>query len=358
MKFLKRNTTIQPYKDFWTWFQKNGQTFFNIVKEQNDIEKNFLDKIFPKLQDLHDGCNCLTGMYDDHTAELILSAEGVIKNVVFMEEIICAAPKIKGWKFTALKPSSSTDALGVEIDGYVFNKDNISFYANELPDYPDEIDIIIVYDALTEGNKSKILRGINIFLDHYLGELEFITNIDNITLINRAEAQKELIPITKLKDFLTLRQKAFVEKYDATRLNTENNQYSIFKTELESGNVLLSLIDTGLLKWDAKASHPWIATFIFKYPNGNNGMPNKKDYALLDDIESNIKIELKDIAGYLNIGRRTGDGEREIYFACKDFRTPSKVFFDIQKKYALDFVAIEFDIYKDKYWKSFNCFNR
>jgi hypothetical protein len=59
--------------------------------------------------------------------------------------------------------------------------------------------------------------------------------------------------------------------------------------------------------------------------------------------------------GYLSIGRQTADSVREIYFACKDFRKPSKVMHNIQMKYA-DQIEISFDLYKDKYWMSFNRF--
>ena len=38
---------------------------------------------------------------------------------------------------------------------------------------------------------------------------------------------KELIPISKLKDFLTWREKEFIEKYEGTRHNTENDSYAL-----------------------------------------------------------------------------------------------------------------------------------
>ena len=88
----------------------------------------------------------------------------------------------------------------------------------------------------------------------------------------------------------------------------------------------------------------------------NNGMPNESDYKLLEKIEEEIKLKLKDSEEYLNIGRQTAKGERDIYFACKDFRKPSKIFFKIQQKYSSSF-EIEYDIYKDKYWQSFKRFN-
>ena len=84
-------------------------------------------------------------------------------------------------------------------------------------------------------------------------------------------------------------------------------------------------------------------------------MPDSKTLGVLNEIESAISTELKDADGYLNIGRQTADSIREIYFACKDFRKPSKVLFKIQQKYA-DIYDVTFDIYKDKYWQTFERF--
>jgi hypothetical protein len=300
----------------------------------------------------------LTGMCDDNTAELVLTADGFTKNIVFVEELIAAAPKMDGWKFTALKPALDIKDVSIEMGGYNFTADNIHFYSNESAEYPDEIDITLVHDDLTEDNKNTITNGSYIFLDNFLGELDVANNIDNLIIIGRQEAQKELIPIVKLKDFLTWRQKEFIEKYDGVRYNTENDTYSVLEAKLESGNALIAVVNSELLNWDSKASHPWMAVFTVKYDGSkNNGMPNKDDYQLMDNIEQEMMQELKDADGYLNIARQTAKGERKIYFACKDFRKPSKIFFKLSQAYAGNF-KIEYEIYKDKYWQSVERFNK
>ena len=355
--FGKKEEPIKSYEDFWNWFQKNEKDFFIVVKNHKDIEKGFFDKLSTKLGELKDGYFYLTGMYDDNTVELVLTADGNTKNIVFVEELANSAPQIDGWKFTALKPAMDIERLGINMYGYKFQKENLNFYSNENPEYPDEIDITVVHNDLTEDNKTQISTGTSIFLDNYLGELDFVNNIDNLTTIGKPEAQKELVPISKLKDFLTWRQKEFIEKYEGVLYDTENDNYSMLEAELESGNKLLAVVNIELLNWDSKASHPWISVLTLKY-NGrnNNGMPNDNDYKLLDKIEEEIMQELKDIDGYLNIGRQTANGEREIYFACKDFRKPSKVFLKTQQTYS-DSFEIDYDIYKDKYWQSFERFN-
>ncbi|MDB5199937.1 MAG: hypothetical protein JWO92_1900 [Chitinophagaceae bacterium] len=103
--FAKKDEPIESYADFWNWFQKNQKLFFKVVKEKGNIEKEFFDKLSPRLDEIKDGIYYLTGMFDDDTVELVLTAEGTIANIVFVEELVNSAPKIGGWKFTALKPA-------------------------------------------------------------------------------------------------------------------------------------------------------------------------------------------------------------------------------------------------------------
>lgn len=365
MSFLKnvlrrKDEPVKSYSDFWNWFSKHEKDFFTVIssrKESKEIEKDFFDKISPKLGELKDGYFYLAGMFDENTAELTLTADGNTKNIAFVEELVNAAPNIAGWKFTALKPAMKIEDVNISMAGYEFNRKNINFYSTEYEEYPDEIDITIVHNDLTDENKNQIVNGTYIYLDNYLGELDFVNNIDTLNIIGTQEIEKELIPIAKLKDFLTWRQKEFIEKYEGVRYDTENDGHSTFEADLESGNKLLAVINTDLLSWDSKASHPWISVLTLKYDGSNsNGMPSDKEYKLLDKIQDEIIIELKDIDGYLNIGRQTANGEREIYFACRDFRKPSKVFYKVQRNYS-DSFEIEYDIYKDKYWQSFERFN-
>jgi hypothetical protein len=356
--FSKKDEPIKNYSDFWNWFQKNEKDFYNVIKSRQNIEKNFFDKLSPKLAELKDGFFYLIGMYDDNTMELIFTADGNINNIVFIEELVEKAPKINGWKFAAHKPALDIEDVNIEMEGLKFNANNLFFYSNDLPNYPDEIDICIIHNDLNNANRQQIINGTYIFLDNYLGELDFVNNIDNLEIIGKEEAHKELVPIAKLKSYLTWRQKEFIEKYDGTRYDTDNDDYSMLEAELKSGNMLLVAVNTTLLNWERQASHPWIAIMTIKYDGSNySGMPKDSDYKIMDEIEEEIMKALPDKDGYLNVVRQTGENEREIYFASKDFRKPSKVFYLIQKKYAGRF-AIEYDIYKDKYWQTFERFKQ
>ncbi|QNM84846.1 DUF695 domain-containing protein [Polaribacter pectinis] len=365
MKFFKKlfsnkvdEKPIESYQDFWDWFLQYEEEFYSVIKKggSNRIATDFFDKIAPKLDQLKEGIWYLTGMLDDNTADLILTADGEIKNFYIIEELIEVAPEIKGWKFRALKPKHKIENVGIEMAGFSFSSDNLSFYSNDLKDYPDEIDLTIIHDNYSEENKQDIINGTYIFIDNYLGELDSISIIDNIVFKKKEDAEKELIPIEKLESFINWRQKEFVEKYEGVRRNTGDDSYASLEGTLANGYKLVATVNTDLLNWDTKASHPWILRLELKY-NGeeNNGFPNEEMYQLLDKIEEEINLELKDADGYLNIGRETGNNLREVYFACREFRKPCKKVDKIIKKYA-DKIEADYEIYKDKYWRSFERF--
>lgn len=346
---------ITSYSAFWEWFQKYQKQFYDVVKQRGNIERDFFDKVTPKLAQLKEGLFLLCGPWDENTIELIITPDGDIKNIVFAEEIIAAAPEIAGWRFTALKPEAG-EGFGLNMRNIEVSEDSLRFSSTEFWERPDEINIQIASSNLNEEDREAFSHAVFIFLDNYLGELSFATTVDGLTVVNADAASTEFRPIKELKPYLTKRQAEFVEKYDGSRFNTDEDAYTLMQAELESGDPLIAVVNTTLLTWDRKPSHPWIAEIHFEYSDSmNNGLPGDKTYQLLGDIEDQILSELKGSDGYLNIGRETAKNVRTVYFACREFRKPSKAFDRIHRKFS-DTFKIDFNIYKDKYWQSFDRF--
>jgi hypothetical protein len=85
-------------------------------------------------------------------------------------------------------------------------------------------------------------------------------------------------------------------------------------------------------------------------------MPDNKTSELMDAFEDELDQALTPANGVLNVGRETAEGVRTIYFACKDFRTSSKAASAVVGNYSGKLDA-SYDIYKDKYWRTFDRFN-
>ncbi|MBB6372566.1 DUF695 domain-containing protein [Chryseobacterium shigense] len=352
----KPEKNIRTYQDFWDWFLTKEKTFFEVVKDRENIEEQFFDVISPELAKINSGYYFLSGMSDEHTAELIITVEGDVRKIIFAEELIAVAPQLDRWKFTALKPQTDIENVGIRMNDLEFRKDNIWFYSNEIEGYPDEIDLVFVYEDLNEENRSSATTGICIFLDNFLGELNFATQIDTFSIIGKNEAEKELVPIEKLKDFLLWREREFTEKYKDSEILVADDQFSLLEGTLENGMPLMAVVNAALLKYKAKASYPWISVLKITYDGSNNdGLPEEKDYNRINNIEDLAieKLPLKD--GHLYIGRETADSCRSIFFASKDFRQASKIFDQVIKDNPEYKITLE--IYKDKYWQSFESYN-
>ncbi|MGH1436367.1 MAG: DUF695 domain-containing protein [Lewinella sp.] len=347
---------MSSYEDFWNWFVQHEPTFYQLVKSNGNIAGEFLGKALPRLRDLREGFHLLTGMPDEEVVELIFSANGDLKNMVFIDEIIAAAPELDRWKFIALRQTMDLETKGISLGEHTFTKENISFYEAEDAEYPDEVNIVLVHEALTEEIREVITHGTYLFLDHLLGEWNFATQIDQVVVKSTEDAEKELVPITEIVAFLAWREKEFVEKYDAVKKNVEEGKGAILKAELEDGSPLIIAADMDLMEWDGRASHPWMLVVELPYDGyANNGLPDEETGDLLEEIEDRLMAELKDQDGYLNLGRQTGADTRGIYFACKEFKKSSKIVDAICQEYA-DKIDMEYDIYKDKYWRSWGRF--
>ena len=206
--------------------------------------------------------------------------------------------------------------------------------------------------AIVDESGNEIANGTFIFIDNYLGELNFLTQIDNFRIAGKAEAEKELIPIEKLKDYLNWREREFIDKHKGSKIQTNEDSFSLFEATLTNGFPLIATVNTDLLRWNKKASHPWISVLRIEYKGDDeSGFPDNEDYEMLNAIEDEMLVDLKPEEGDLNIGRETAEHIREIYFASKDFRKISKILAETTRKYPQ--YNITFEIYKDKYWQSF-----
>ena len=64
------------------------------------------------------------------------------------------------------------------MDGYSYDKNNLSFFSTLNSYNPDEINITIVYHNFNEEDAKTINIGTFIFIDNFLGELNSVTLID------------------------------------------------------------------------------------------------------------------------------------------------------------------------------------
>ncbi|GHM99167.1 hypothetical protein WSM22_06570 [Cytophagales bacterium WSM2-2] len=346
---------IKPitYADFWTWFQLNEKAFFNAVKDPQKTNEDFLDKISAKLKELREGYSCGTRFFEG-AAELVFSANRKVKNFIFVEDLVDAAPVIAGWKFFAFRPALPPEDASFLIGDFRFTVHGLGFITKEDPKYPDEIDISIVYLSIPEDKKELALTALLIYLENSLGEVKCATLIDRLSLVQKQDMD-DTIPLEKLKDYLFWREQEFIEKYESDYYsNTKDDVYLRYEGETEKGHIVISEVNSSILAWGRSASYPWISRVIIKYGDASKGeLPDQATHILMKEIETEITNQLNEVTPCLCVAADTHDGVREIYFVCKDFRKPSRIIDEVLRKDSSRF-EITYDIYKDKYWRTFD----
>ncbi|MCX2478321.1 DUF695 domain-containing protein [Pedobacter sp. MC2016-15] len=344
---------ISTYEEFWTWFLHNEHTFFKIIRSGKNIDKAFFPRLSPMLDQLHNGILLMTAVDDKGNVELALSAAAEVKIIPYIEDIIDAAPSIPGWKFTSLKPAIDMDKTMLKMAGKIFSIDNMFFYENEDPNMRDNIDLVIIHSDFMESDRSNFEIGGSMFLENYLGELNMLTMIDSLEFIAKEDAKAVLIPIFKLMDYLIWREKEFVEKYGDLRYLEEDDRRNCLEWKLENGKPLFAIVNSSVLEWDGKASHPWVIEISIKY-NGaeDNGLPDSRTAELLDQFQDQLVEQLQAPEGFLHISVETADGLSRICFACADFRKPVRVVDRTIREFKGQ-LEVEYEVYRDKYWQTF-----
>ena len=84
-------------------------------------------------------------------------------------------------------------------------------------------------------------------------------------------------------------------------------------------------------------------------------LPDDSTAEVLNTFEDQLLEELKDVDGYLYIGRESCNGIREIYFACQEVRACSRSVDRLLRRYRQQFRS-DYAIYKDKYWRTLDSY--
>ena len=245
MRFLRRlfnqepQKRIETYSDFWAWFVENEQVFYEVIKSRTSIPEAFIKPVNDKLNELRSECYyVLVGIADENRVELVISAEGVVRNFAFVDDLINEAPSLPNWQFTPLKPAIDLADMAIRMGDIEFRREKIKFYPIEEEGYPDLISLKITHEDFTEEKANLITNGVYIYMDHILGERNFASIIDAFDVVSESSIQAELVPIEKINDYLIWRQKEFIEKYYGKRKETDNH-CNLFKLYRMAGILVI-----------------------------------------------------------------------------------------------------------------------
>lgn len=350
--FGKAHTdSASSIKNFWQWFTKHEATFRKARASEQHTESRLLNPVLRKLKKVHSEITLLCGWHDAHTAELIFTADGVLKNIPFAEALAAAAPHIPGWKFTALKPAAGTEDFSLQMNTYTFDETNLRFCYFPDASLPLATEIIILYQHYNEADKEEIQSGVYIFLDNLLGELNIATATDNIRVLADTGYENGAQPLNLLKPLLEAQNTALMAFRNEVWENRGKEQYLTLQGIFDNGLPYTSILNHSAAKYSSKPAYPWILCIQMPYQGAaNKGMPQQETLRNMQHIEDAIIAELQPTTDYIHLGSETGANLRVVYFAAKDFRKASHILYKTlhaQRSRA----ELNYQIYRDPYWQ-------
>lgn len=341
-----------PKENFWNWFIKNEHRFKSVAKS-NSKASAFMDDLVSQIKPYNQWIKALAGPYDDKRYELIMTSDGDIALFCKVEELVKAAPPIDGWLITAHKPAIGMGNMRIDMHGHQFSSDNMSFYPLQDNNYPDEISIILVHKDYTEEENDNFQSGGMIFLENALGELNTATKIDKYEVRGTPAPQEgiELIPLTKLEDYLVWREKEFVEKYANKEATLPEENWGVLEAQDKNGKPMFTTLNIGFKNWEYRSAYPWLVQIDIDFKGNDKGLPDKKQMEEMQLIEDAILQKVLEITPALFIGHYTHDNRRSIYFHSHDYNTISKVIHHYLDNTVHNYDVVFF-IRKDKYWQN------
>ncbi|TCM67352.1 uncharacterized protein DUF695 [Acinetobacter calcoaceticus] len=339
------------YQEFWQWFINRAVQFQPDHWVQDQVE-TFSLELRTVVNRIHSGIGFRIETMQDGVKQLCFSCQGNIANIVMIESLVDAAPEISGWEILAFQPAVDLNMIDLTISGYSFNQHQLQYAFKFDPDQAHFIDLHIIHPDYVTAQHDVFMDAISIYLEQLLGELDKLSLIDHYSICAQPEFDSSSKPIQYLQQELAdlLQQQAYLDDLYAT--DAEDDEYQVLEAITEDGHLLTALMNSHLLHWDKKPSHPWLMVIEIAYAgNESHFMPSQRDFLALNQLENELELQLHYEQGYVNIGHETGSNLRSIFFASKDFRKPVQVINALKSKYQPQF-EIDVRIFKDKYWQS------
>jgi hypothetical protein len=351
-KYYRREGEVkQAIAAFWQWFAENEYQFRELEKNDSDQALSFLEELIQQMQPFNPYLKALAGPDSNGNWELIITSDGDLALFCKVEELVKAAPPVPNWVFTAHKPALGFEGISIDLYGLQFTTDTTSFYPIVQENYPDEVSIVITHTEYDGEQDDQFQAGGMIYLENGLGEVNTATKIDHYETgpLPGADQGIEIIPISKLSEYLNWREKEFVEKYESVPAERPDT-YHLLEAEDKDGKKMLLTVNMECRYWDKKPAYSWLLQVNINYTGDENGFPYEEQLFALQTLEEEIFTLLPEDRAIL-AGNKTYDNCKNIYFYVSEYKTTAALLNQYVESKETEY-EIVFFIRRDKYWRT------
>jgi hypothetical protein len=193
-----------PESKFWDWFAKNEGRFRSIdpseEEELLDLFESHLHKYDAELTFE------ISGLMEDGTNELIISAEGFCSHFPKVEALVSASPAFPNWKIMAFKPAQGFD-FTYEADDLTLDPGQLWFLPLRSKSTPEVLGLRVGVPGLDEHDVACVENAVWIILDTGLGEKVCAERIKHLEVVTLPEHAKDggYIGLPEISEYLAWR---------------------------------------------------------------------------------------------------------------------------------------------------------
>lgn len=192
-------STSKGISEFWSSFQKNSEALSRIETADDPV----YDELLEKLQQIDAGLFFEFSVQPEQ-CELLITAEGDQNLFACVDDIVAAAPKVRGWKIFALKPKLGFPKT-VEWEGFEIAIADVVF--DPLANAEGDLGLRILVPGLNEEDIDNAHNALLRAIDHGLGEREFAESIQHTEVAALEGPASEYIPLSDLERYVQWHKK-------------------------------------------------------------------------------------------------------------------------------------------------------
>jgi len=181
MTIVLAATAAEPRRvEFWRWFGANAERLSRLQPSR----ERALDDIQEAIHKVDSRLAFDIGIVNGVASELVVSADGNREVFPVVQQLVAAAPAVRGWKVTAFRPRGRPDAV-VERKGVVLDARRIRFASRR---EGSKISLtIFVPRELGAAPQELLFEATLLLLDRVVGEYYVETKVGAIELALIAE---------------------------------------------------------------------------------------------------------------------------------------------------------------------------
>lgn len=192
-------------QDFWTLFSLRADALAKVESAEDPV----YDEVLAKLHEVNDGL-FFEFTTKGETSELVITAEGEKALFGLVDDVVGAAPNVKGWSCIALKPKVGL-ARSVTWEGHVIDCADVVFEPLE-DEKSGEFGIRLLVPDLPEDKRESAHNGLLRVLDHALGERRFADEVKFTEVTALDSDADDYIPLSALDRFIDWRKEQHKKK--------------------------------------------------------------------------------------------------------------------------------------------------